>query len=129
VDPGLKDALGARVTKVGDLPIARTAELCKELFSGDENPTSSDSFVNNALTSGGTLHGLGITNNRNLVRYTPVDDTGREFVVDAHSSASEAAPVRAFKEMPLYMQDPEQPFALYILGRLGRPLLQCPHNT
>jgi Peptidase family S41 len=119
VDPGLKNALGARVTKVGDLPIARAAELCKELFSRDENPTSSDSFVNNALTSGGTLHGLGITNNRNLVRYTLVDDTGREFVVDAHSSASDAAPVSAFKEMPLYMQNPEQPFACTYLADGG----------
>jgi hypothetical protein len=79
VDPGLESALGARVIKVGDVPIARAAELCKELFSRDENPTSSDSFVNNALTSGGTLHGLGITSNRNLVRYTLVDDSGREF--------------------------------------------------
>jgi hypothetical protein len=30
VDPGLKDALGARVINVGDLPIARAAALCKE---------------------------------------------------------------------------------------------------
>ena len=111
VDPELKDSLGARVVQVGDLPISRAAELCSELFSRDENPDASASFVNNALTSGGTLHGLGITNNRNLVRYTLVDDTGREFVVDAHSSASDAAPVRAFNEMPLYMQNPEQPFA------------------
>lgn len=119
VDPGLEYALDARVIKVGDLPIARAAELCKELFSRDENPTSSDSFVNNALTSGGTLHGLGITNNRNLVRYTLVDDTGREFVLDAHSSASEAAPVRAFKEIPLYMQNPEQQFACIHLADEG----------
>jgi hypothetical protein len=119
VDPELGDALGARVIKVGDLPIARAAELCKELFSRDENPTSSDSFVSNALTSGGTLHGLGITNNRHLVRYTLVDDTSREFVIDAHSSASEAAPIRPFKDTPLYMQDPEQPFACIYLADSG----------
>lgn len=119
VDRGLEYALGARVIKVGDVPIARAAELCKELFSRDENPTSSDSFVNNALTSGGTLHGLGITNDRNLVRYTLVDDTGREFVVDAHSPASVVAPVRPFKEMPLYMQNPEQPFACTYLVDAG----------
>jgi hypothetical protein len=116
VDPGLESALGARATKVGDVPIARAAELCKELFSRDENPTSSDSFVNNALTSGGTLHGLGITSNRNLVRYTLVDDSGREFTIDARSPASDAAPVRPFKEMPLYMQNPEQPFACTYLA-------------
>lgn len=116
VDPAMEEALGTRVIKVGDLPIARAAELCKELFSRDENPTASDSFISNALTSGGTLHGLGITNNRNLVRYTLVDDTGREFVVDAHSSASEAAPVRVFKKIPLYMQDPEQTFACKYLA-------------
>jgi hypothetical protein len=119
VDPELASALGARVIKVGDLPVAQAAELCKELFSRDENPDASDSFVNNALTSGGTLHGLGITSDRNLVRYTLVDDSGREFVVDAHSSASEAAPLRAFKEMPLYMQNPEQPFACGYLADVG----------
>lgn len=116
VDPGLENALGARVNKVGDVPIARAAELCKELFSRDENPTSSDSFVNNALTSGGTLHGLGITRERNLVRYTLVDDAGREFTIDARSSASDAAPIRPFKEMPLYIQNPEQPFACKYLA-------------
>jgi Peptidase family S41 len=119
VDPELENALGARVIKVGDLPVARAAELCKELFSRDENPTDSDSFVNNALTSGGTLHGLGITSNRNLVRYTLVDDTGRGFEVDARSSASEAAPVRVFQETPLYMQNPEQPFACTYLAEAG----------
>lgn len=116
VDPEVQNALGARVVKVGDVPIARAAELCKGLFSRDENPTSSDSFVNNTLTSGGTLHGLGITSDRNLVRYTLVDDAGREFTLDAHSSASDASPVRAFKEAPLYMQNPDQPFACKYLA-------------
>jgi hypothetical protein len=117
----MASSLGARVIKVGDMPIARAAELCKELFSRDENPTSSDSFVNNTLTSGGTLHGLGITSNRNLVRYTLVDDSGREFTIDARSSSSDAAPVRPFKDMPLYMQDPEQPFECRYLAE-GRAL-------
>jgi Peptidase family S41 len=120
-DPSMASSLGARVIKVGDMPIARAAELCKELFSRDENPTSSDSFVSNSLTSGGTLHGLGITSNRNLVRYTLVDDSGREFTIDARSSASDAAPVRPFKEMPLYMQDGEQPFECKYLAE-GRAL-------
>jgi hypothetical protein len=120
-DPSMASSLGARVIKVGDMPIARAAELCKELFSRDENPTSSDSFVNNTLTSGGTLHGLGITSNRNLVRYTLVDDSGREFTIDARSSSSDAAPVRPFKDMPLYMQDPEQPFECRYLAE-GRAL-------
>jgi hypothetical protein len=115
-DPGLESALGARVIKVGDVPIQRAAELCKELFSRDENPNSSDSFVGNALTSGGTLHGLGITRDRNLVRYVLADDTGREFTIDARSPASNAAPVRPFKEMPLYMQNPGQPFACKYLA-------------
>jgi hypothetical protein len=116
VDPGLESALGARVIKVGDVPVARAAELCKELFSRDENATASDSFVNNALTSGGTLHGLGITSNRNFVRYTLIDDSGREFTIDARSLTSGAAPVRPFKEKPLYMQNPEQPFACKYLA-------------
>jgi len=115
-DPSVASTLGARVIKVGDMPIARAAELCKELFSRDENPTSSDSFVSNTLTSGGALHGLGITRNRNLVRYTLVDDSGREFTIDARSSASDAASVRPFKDAPLYMQNPEQPFVCTYLS-------------
>jgi hypothetical protein len=111
VGPGLERALGARVVKVADVPIQRAAELCKELFPRDENPDASDSFIANSLTSGGTLHGLGITPDRNLVRYVLVDDSGQEFTIDARSPASDAAPIKPLKEMPLYMQNPEQPFA------------------
>jgi hypothetical protein len=111
VDPGLQNALGARVVKVGDVPVASAAQLCRELFSRDENPLSSDSFVSNALATGATLHGLGITHDRNRAVYTLVDDKGREFTLDVHSPAGDAAPVKPFKEPPLYMQNPEQPFA------------------
>jgi hypothetical protein len=116
IDPPLVNALGARVVKIGDTPIARAAELCKELFSRDENPPLSDSFVNNALTTGATLHGLGIIPDRNTAHYTLVDDGGREFSVDVHWPGTGTPLVRPFKDLPLYRQKPEQRFACTYLA-------------
>jgi len=116
IDPPLVNALGARVVKIGDIPIARAAELCKELFSRDENPPLSDSFVSNALTTGATLHGLGIIPDRDTARYMLVDDDGHEFAVDVHSPGTGAPLVRPFKDLPLYRQKPEQRFACTYLA-------------
>lgn len=110
VDRGLESALGARATKIDDVPIERAVEMCKALFSRDENPTLSDSFVSNALTTGATLHGLGITAERRKASYTLVDATGHEFTVEVHSPGSGAHLVRPFKDRPLYMQNPGQKF-------------------
>lgn len=118
VVPGLENALGARVIKVGDVPIARAVELCKELFSRDENPTLAEAFVDDALTTGATLHGLGITPERGTARYTLLDESGREFTLDVHplSPGSNAPPIRPFKELPLYWQNPRQSVACKYLS-------------
>ena len=116
VQSGLENALGTRVEKVNDVPIDRAAAMCRELFSRDENPALGDAFVNDALTTGATLHGLGITPGRNAVRYTVVDDSGREFTVDVHFPGSGGAPVRPFKQLPLYLQDPAQKFSCKYLA-------------
>ena len=113
VIPGLENALGARVVKVGDVPVERAAELCKELFSRDENPTLGEAFIDDSLTTGATLRGLGIIADRNAGRYTLMDDGGREFTVDVHQLApgSHPALIRSYKDPPLYKQNPEQKFA------------------
>jgi hypothetical protein len=108
VNRGLESALGARVTKIEDVPIERAVEMCKALFSRDENSTLSDSFVNNALTTGATLHGLGITPDRKKASYALVDATGHEFTVQVHSPGSGGELVRPFEDPPLYMQNLEQ---------------------
>ena len=76
----------------------------------------SDSFVNNALTTGATLHGLGIIPDRNTAHYTLVDDGGHEFSVDVHWPGTGTPLVRAFKDLPLYRQKPEQRFACTYLA-------------
>ena len=115
---GLENGLGARVVKIGDVPIARAAELCKELFSRDENPPLAEAFIDDALTTGATLHGLGITSDRSTARYTLVEENGREFILDVHTPppGSNAAPIRLFKELPLYRQNPGQKFACTYLS-------------
>lgn len=118
VVPGLENGLGARVVKVGDVPIARAAEQCRELFSRDENPPLAEAFIDDALTTGATLHGLGITPERGTAHYTLLDESGREFTLDVHplTPGSNATPIRPFKEPPLYRQNPGQPFACKYLS-------------
>jgi hypothetical protein len=62
---GLENALGGRVLKVHETPISRAAELILPLASQDENPPLAQAFVEDALTTGATLHGLNITPDRN----------------------------------------------------------------
>ncbi len=116
-DPAYARLLGNRVLKVGGTPVEHAAELCKELFSRDENPPLADAFVNDSLTTGATLHGLGITTDRNSASYTVVDDSGIEFTVEVHPTpASAAALLRPFKEAPLFMRNPGQKFACQYLA-------------
>jgi len=109
---GLENALGGRVLKVHDTPIARAAELILPLAARDENPPLAQAFVEDALTTGATLHGLGITPDRNTVRYTLADDAGREFSVEVQAVAPGAklASIRPFKQPPLYRENPESQF-------------------
>ena len=124
VDPAYASLLGTRVLKVGDTPIENAAELCKELFSRDENPPLADAFINDSLTTGATLHGLGITSDRNSASYTVVDDSGKEFTMQVHAaSASTAALLRPFKEPPLFMKDPARRFACQYLA--GAQTVYC----
>jgi hypothetical protein len=113
VVPGLEKALGARILKIDNMPVEQVARLCKELFSRDENPGLAIGFVNDALTTGGTLHGLGILENRNTVRYTLVDDSAKQFTVEVHPLAPGAhvSPVRPYTTVPLYLQNPGDPFS------------------
>lgn len=82
---GLENALGGRVLKVHETPISRAAELILPLASQDENPPLAQAFVEDALTTGATLHGLNITPDRNSARYTLADDSGREFSIEVQA--------------------------------------------
>jgi hypothetical protein len=109
---GLENALGGRVLKVHETPISRAADLILPLAARDENPPLAQSFVEDALSTGAILHGLGITPYRNAARYTLADDAGREFNVDVQAVAPGAkfTSIRPFKQPPLYRENPESRF-------------------
>jgi hypothetical protein len=112
VAAGLEQALGTRVVKVQETPILRAVEQILPLASQDENPPWIQATVEDALTTAGTLHGLGIAPDRNAVRYTLADDAGREFSVEVRAIAPETrfTPIRPFKQPPLYRLNPESRF-------------------
>ena len=116
VDPAWKNTVGARVIKIADMPVERAADLAHELFSRDENPPSAESFVEAAITTGAALHGLGITADRDVARYTLLDDSGHEFTVDVRSAPGTGALVRAFKEPPLYLRNSPDRFSCTYLS-------------
>lgn len=114
VVPGLEKALGARVLMVQDTPIARARDLIFPLATQDENPELAQSFIVNAMTTGSILHGLGITPDRNMARYTLANDKGQEFTIDIRAVTPEEStkitPIRPFDQPPLFRQNPQQKF-------------------
>jgi hypothetical protein len=113
---GLEKALGGRVLKVHDTPISLAAEIVLPLAARDENPPLAQAFVEDALTTGATLHGLKITPDRNAVRYTLADDGGREYSIEVQAVAAGTSPgtgvtpIRPFQRPPLYRENPESQF-------------------
>ena len=109
---GNEKVLGTRVTKIGDVPIARAHELLLALTPADETQVLRDSRVLGFLTTGIFLHGVGIIPDRNVARYTLADNQGNEFDVDIHAIAPAEKPnwLYAFQERPLFRQRPEESF-------------------
>jgi|HubBroStandDraft_1064217.scaffolds.fasta_scaffold16727_3 hypothetical protein len=111
---GYATALGARVLKIDDTPIARAHDLVYSLSPADETPVLRESRVDGFLTIGIILHGTGITHDRNMARYTLTDHSGKEFTVDINSVASgERSKIQwtyPFKQPPLFQQRPDEDF-------------------
>ena len=113
---GLENALGGRVLKIHDTAISRAAEIVLPLASQDENRPLAQAFVEDALTTGATLHGLNVTPDRNAARYTLAGDAGREFSIAVQavppgtSPGTGITPIRPFKPPPLYRENPESQF-------------------
>jgi hypothetical protein len=108
-----KAALGARVVKVQDTPVARAGRLLLALAPQDEGPTLGPARVEWMLTTGLYLHGLGITAARDCARYGLADDAGREFAFDVRAVPRDGARkmkwVWAFKEKPLCRRGRAEP--------------------
>jgi hypothetical protein len=112
VAAGWEKALGARVSKVQDVPIARAAELLLSMTPQAETLILAQARVENFLTMGIVLHGYGIIADRNSARYTLADDNGHEFTVDLQALPPDAKVkwVAPYKQPPLFRQKPLENF-------------------
>jgi hypothetical protein len=110
VATGLEKALGARVLKIQDTPIAHARDLVFTMTPQNETPYLAQARIENFLTMGIVLHGYGIIPDRSIAKYTLSDDTGREFVVEFPALAPDAKPkwLHAYKEPPLFRQKPAE---------------------
>ncbi len=126
VAAGWEKALGARVLKVQDTPIARAAELLLSMTPQAETPILAQARVENFLTMGIVLHGYGIVADRNSARYTLADDDGHEFTVDFQALPPDAKVkwVAPYKEPPLFRQKPGESFWYTYLPDARHGLLQ-----
>lgn len=109
-----KKALGARVVKIHETPIARARDLLLTLTPQDENPNLGLAWIEQTVTQGLYLHGLGIIPERKTAHYTLADASGREFTLEVHGvSMTESMKMQwvyASKELPLYRQRPGDTF-------------------
>jgi Peptidase family S41 len=79
---GLERAFGARVVKIGGMPMAEVWRRALTLTSADELDELRTSEALIYLSRGYALHGLGITLERTHVVYTLEDEAGRAFDLD-----------------------------------------------
>jgi hypothetical protein len=112
VAPGTERALGARVLRIQDTPIARARELLLSMTPQNETPFLAQTRVESFLTLGIVLHGYRIIPERNVAHFVLADESGREFNVEARAMKANAKPAwtTAFKEPPLSRQRPDETF-------------------
>lgn len=119
--PGARDALGGRLIKIDDTPISRAQDLLLTLTPADETQGLRDLRATALLNDGMVLHGLGITTDRDTVRYVVLTDAGSEATIEYHGEKSLAHPVvitdiletgwlSAVAHPALYLQKPNQDF-------------------
>jgi hypothetical protein len=82
IGPGLERAFGARLLKIGGMPIAEVWLRVLTLTSTDELDELRTNEALIYLTRGYALHGLGVTADRAHAVYTLEDETGRDFDLD-----------------------------------------------
>lgn len=80
--PGLERAFGARVLKIGGMPIADVWQRTLTLTSAEELDQLRTSEALIYLARGYALHGLGITRDRRHAVYTLEDESSHDFDLD-----------------------------------------------
>jgi hypothetical protein len=112
VAPGLEKALGARILRIHDTPIARARELLLTMTPQDETPFLAQARIEGFLTLGIVLHGYGITPDRRATKLALADEAGRELILEARAIAPGSKPkwIPVFKDPPLFRQMPGESF-------------------
>ncbi len=112
VGPGLDAALGARLVKIGDTPVAEAWKRVLTLTPQAElmGLRQEDAVV--YLSRGYALHGLDIAPDRNHVIYTLEDDSGRVFQQDVHGLApgENVKMTSGYSDAALRYQNKDAPF-------------------
>src|SRR5262249_8398283 len=110
--PELEKALGMRVIKIQDTPVAKVFETFMPMTPQDEPAQLARTRCMSFLTIGMVLHGFKITPDRNKARLTLADDAGKEISIDVEALAPDAKPrwVTVYKEPPLFRQKPDEDF-------------------
>ena len=112
VGPGLDRALGARIVKIGGMPIAEVWARTMTLTPRGE---LNELRAGNALVylaRGYALHGLGVIPDRNHAIYTLLDDSGRAFDIDVQGlkPGDDVKMKSGYPDTALRFQKADEPF-------------------
>jgi hypothetical protein len=118
---GNEKALGTRILKIGDLPIAKVHDIAATMTPAAETTPLADARIADFVTMGITLHGFGVISNRNFASYTLAGEIGDEFTVTVQATAPGAQIewVNLVKDPPLYRQKPHEDFWYVYLPESG----------
>jgi len=117
---GLEHAFGARLVKVGGMPIADVWRRALTLTSADELDELRTSEALIYLARGYALHGLGVTAERTHVVYTLEDEAGRDFDVDV---------VGLLPGQDVHLQAPGEDKALRLMQKDSTFACDAPANS
>ena len=112
VGPGLDEALGASLLKIGGMPIADVWQRVLTMTSQGELMELRREVALVYLARGYALHGLEVIPDRNHAVYTLKDDSGRVFDVNAQGlEPSESVEMKSgYSDAALRFQRADQPF-------------------
>jgi hypothetical protein len=108
--PGLERALGARIVRIGGLPVAEAWRRVLQITPQDELPALREGNAVTYLTRGLMLHGLGIAPERTHALFTLRDEAGRVFKLDIAAAPVGLQLQRAAPATGLAQQNPGKAF-------------------
>jgi hypothetical protein len=112
VSQSAESLLGARLSAIDGVPIEAIRRRILTVTPADEGMGVRDAIVNDHMTQGLFLHGLGITSARNKAVVTAMTDDGRKVTValDALPAGADAHWTSAAATTPLMRQHPDDAF-------------------